>query len=83
MEEWPDLLTDPRALRDGYLEQLDSFNRELERGCRMHETSISSSCGPTSLAGQRLVGVSGASAGAVEVRISCRGFSQPDAPGER
>lgn len=35
MEEWPDLLTDPRALRDGYLEQIQTFNRELERGCRM------------------------------------------------
>jgi uncharacterized protein (DUF58 family) len=35
MEQWPDLLTDPRALRDGYLEQLEGFNRELERGCRM------------------------------------------------
>ena len=35
MEEWPDLLTDPRALRDGYLEQIRTFNRELERGCRM------------------------------------------------
>ena len=35
LEQWPDLLTDPRSLRDGYLEQLYEFNRELERGCRM------------------------------------------------
>jgi uncharacterized protein (DUF58 family) len=35
LEQWPDLLTDPRALRDGYLEQIEFFNRELGRGCRM------------------------------------------------
>ena len=35
LEQYPELLTDPRSLRDGYLEQLDTFNRELERGCRM------------------------------------------------
>jgi uncharacterized protein (DUF58 family) len=33
MERMPDLLTDPRALRDGYLEQVRSFIEELQRGC--------------------------------------------------
>ena len=30
----PELLTDPRSLREGYLEQVGSFVRELEHGCR-------------------------------------------------
>jgi uncharacterized protein (DUF58 family) len=34
MENLPELLTDPRSLRDGYLEQLGAFLKELERGCR-------------------------------------------------
>jgi uncharacterized protein (DUF58 family) len=34
MEQLPELLTDPRSLRDGYLEQLGAFLKELERGCR-------------------------------------------------
>src|SRR5947209_1618838 len=34
MEQLPDLLTDPRSLRDGYLEQLAVFTTELEQGCR-------------------------------------------------
>jgi uncharacterized protein (DUF58 family) len=33
MEQMPDLLTDPRSLRDGYLEQVRSFVEELQRGC--------------------------------------------------
>ncbi len=35
LEQWPELLTDPRSLRDGYLEQINSFNQELQRACRM------------------------------------------------
>jgi uncharacterized protein (DUF58 family) len=34
LEQLPDLLTDPRSLRDGYLEQVQSFVAELQRGCR-------------------------------------------------
>jgi uncharacterized protein (DUF58 family) len=34
MEFEPDLMTDPRALRAGYLEQLRRFVDELEQGCR-------------------------------------------------
>ncbi len=33
LEQYPELLTDPRSLRDGYLEQLQSFVAELQRGC--------------------------------------------------
>jgi hypothetical protein len=34
LEQYPDLLTDPRALRKGYLEQIEGFLRELRHGCR-------------------------------------------------
>lgn len=34
LEQYPELLTDPRSLRDGYLEQVSSFVTELKRGCR-------------------------------------------------
>ncbi len=34
LEQYPELLTDPRSLRQGYLEQVDLFVEELERGCR-------------------------------------------------
>jgi len=34
LEQHPELLTDPRALREGYLEQLGTFVSELRRGCR-------------------------------------------------
>jgi hypothetical protein len=33
MEELPDLLCDPRALRDGYMEALDEYMTEVRRGC--------------------------------------------------
>src|SRR6478736_2211155 len=37
LEGMGDLLTEPRALREGYLEQLNSFTEELKRMCRgMH-----------------------------------------------
>jgi uncharacterized protein (DUF58 family) len=34
LEEFPELLTDPRSLRQGYLEQLATFLTEVQRGCR-------------------------------------------------
>lgn len=34
LEEQPELLTDPRTLRAGYLEQVQNFIMELQRGCR-------------------------------------------------
>jgi hypothetical protein len=34
MEALPELLTDPRSLRDGYLAELKAFVDELRRGCR-------------------------------------------------
>jgi uncharacterized protein (DUF58 family) len=33
MEEMPNLLCDPRALRDGYLEALEEYLTEVRRGC--------------------------------------------------
>lgn len=33
MEEWPDLVCDPRALRDGYLDELQKYLVEVRRGC--------------------------------------------------
>jgi uncharacterized protein (DUF58 family) len=34
LEQSPELLTDPRSLRDGYLEQVERFVEELRKGCR-------------------------------------------------
>jgi uncharacterized protein (DUF58 family) len=34
MEQFPELLTDPRSLRQGYLEQIGLFLTEMEQGCR-------------------------------------------------
>jgi uncharacterized protein (DUF58 family) len=34
LEQLPDLLTDPRTLRDGYLAEMTAFLQEMERGCR-------------------------------------------------
>jgi uncharacterized protein (DUF58 family) len=34
LEEYPPLLTDPRALRQGYLDQVNAFLEEVKRGCR-------------------------------------------------
>jgi uncharacterized protein (DUF58 family) len=34
LEQYPELLTDPRALRAGYLEQVEGFITEMRRGCR-------------------------------------------------
>jgi uncharacterized protein (DUF58 family) len=33
LEEYPELLTDPRSLREGYLEQVQAFLHELKTGC--------------------------------------------------
>jgi len=33
LEAFPELLTDPRSLRDGYLEQVQGFVAELQKGC--------------------------------------------------
>ena len=35
LEQMPELLTDPRSLRDGYLEQVNAFVAELQHGCLM------------------------------------------------
>jgi hypothetical protein len=34
LEQYPELLTDPRSLRDGYLAELSAFVAEMRRGCR-------------------------------------------------
>jgi uncharacterized protein (DUF58 family) len=34
LEQFSDLLTDPRSLRDGYLAEMDAFISQLQRGCR-------------------------------------------------
>lgn len=34
LEQYPELLTDPRALRRGYLAELEAFVQQLKRGCR-------------------------------------------------
>jgi uncharacterized protein (DUF58 family) len=34
LEQYPDLLTDPRSLRKSYLEQINGFIAELQKGCR-------------------------------------------------
>ena len=34
LEQYPELLTEPRSLRDSYLQQIESFVHDLKRGCR-------------------------------------------------
>jgi hypothetical protein len=34
LEQYPNLLTDPRSLRDGYLTEISMFISQLQRGCR-------------------------------------------------
>ncbi|MFH1267756.1 MAG: DUF58 domain-containing protein [Planctomycetota bacterium] len=36
MEQLPEVLVEPRALRAAYLEEFDRFVRRLKKGCRMH-----------------------------------------------
>src|SRR5262245_40624922 len=40
LEQYPELLTDPRSLRDGYLEQIQGFVAELQRGCLMQNVDF-------------------------------------------
>ena len=37
LEEYGEVLTEPRSLRDTYLEQVDDFVKTMKRGCRQHE----------------------------------------------
>jgi uncharacterized protein (DUF58 family) len=37
LEQLPELLTDPLGVRESYLEELQRFRTELERGCRLHD----------------------------------------------
>jgi uncharacterized protein (DUF58 family) len=34
LEQYPELLTDPRTLRQGYLDEVQAYLLELQRGCR-------------------------------------------------
>ena len=34
LEQYPELLTDPRSLRDGYLAEVNGFLTEMQHGCR-------------------------------------------------
>ena len=34
LEQWPELLTDPRSLRQSYLSEVQAFIKELQHGCR-------------------------------------------------
>ena len=34
LEQYPELLTEPRSLRDSYLQQIETFVHALQRGCR-------------------------------------------------
>jgi uncharacterized protein (DUF58 family) len=34
LEQYPELLTDPRSLRDGYLAEVNAFVSEMQHGCR-------------------------------------------------
>jgi uncharacterized protein (DUF58 family) len=36
LEQYPELLTDPRSLRASYLEQFEKFLHDLKSGCRQH-----------------------------------------------
>ncbi len=37
LEQLPDVLVEPRALRKAYLKEFDLFVRRLKKGCRMHQ----------------------------------------------
>jgi uncharacterized protein (DUF58 family) len=36
LEEWPEVLADPRALRQAYLRQFEEYLRRIKSGCRKH-----------------------------------------------
>ena len=76
MEQIPELLTDPRSLRDGYLEQLQLFTTELEQGCR-RRTSTTFACEPTGRWGWR-IDVPGPSVGAEGEMKASRVASAPE-----
>jgi uncharacterized protein (DUF58 family) len=50
LEQYPDLLTDPRTLRDGYLAEVRAFISQLQRGCREQNMDYVSLRTDTSLA---------------------------------
>ena len=37
MEQYPELLTDPRSLRKSYLEQVDAFQKKVREGCERNQ----------------------------------------------
>ena len=37
LEQFPEVLVDPRALRKAYLEEFHGYVRRLKKGCRMHQ----------------------------------------------
>lgn len=49
LEQYPELLTDPRSLRDGYLEQIQTFVTELQRGCLNQNIDYVQMCTDTPL----------------------------------
>jgi len=36
LEQYPEVLTDPRSLRKAYLQEMESFRNEIQKGCRQH-----------------------------------------------
>ena len=36
LEQMPDVLTEPRALRKAYLQEFEAFQRQVKQGCRAH-----------------------------------------------
>ena len=36
LEEWPDVVAEPRALRKAYLDEFGQYLHQLQQGCRMH-----------------------------------------------
>jgi len=36
LEQYPDVLADPRSLRKAYLQEMDAFRNEIQKGCRQH-----------------------------------------------
>jgi uncharacterized protein (DUF58 family) len=49
LEQFPELLTDPRSLREGYLEQVRAFTHDVEHGCRFQNIDYVSLRTDTSL----------------------------------
>ena len=36
LEQWPDVVVEPRALRQAYLREFEDFLRRVKKGCRVH-----------------------------------------------